>query len=233
MLRLLVTNEQITALWHKIEQLENKIIANQAISSDSMQANIKRLKIARNNLLGGRKYYEDAERLVAEVEFDSAFSRRVRKWSYTWGSLILIYLLLWLFGLVAATIQISQGNVANLVPPVPGLDPNIFLTALVAGVLGGVTGALRSLWVHVAQKQDFDPQHGMWYFLNPLMGLVLAVLMYWIFFAGILSAVGEPSGTGIFILYVLSWLSGFQQNVALQLVKRALNFILGGPKSDN
>ena len=61
-------------------------------------------------------------------------------------------------------------------PPVPGLDPNIFLTALVAGVLGGVTGAMRSLWVHVAQKQDFDPQHGMWYFLNPLMGLVLAVL---------------------------------------------------------
>ena len=88
MLRLLVTDEQITALWHKIEQLEDEIIGNQAISSKSMQANIKRLKIARNNLLGGRKYYEDAERLVAEVEFDSAFSRRVRKWSYTWGSLI-------------------------------------------------------------------------------------------------------------------------------------------------
>ena len=146
----------------------------------------------------------------------------------------MIYLLLWLLATGAAAIQIGQGNITNLVPPVPGLDPNIFLTALIAGVLGGVTGAMRSLWVHVSQKQDFDPQHGMWYFLNPLMGLVLAVLVYWIFFAGILNAVAdEPSGTGIFVLYVLSWLSGFQQNVALQLVKRALNFILGGPRSHN
>ncbi|MFQ5409728.1 MAG: hypothetical protein ACE5FI_15065, partial [Anaerolineales bacterium] len=234
MLSLLVTDAQITDLWHKIEKLERSIIQNHAINSDDMEVNIKRLKIARNNLLGGRRYFEDAERLVAEVEFDGAFSQRVRAWSYTWGTAIFAYLLTWLVAVGYAGIQVGRGNSGNLVPPMPGLDPNIFLTALIAGVLGGVTGGLRSLWVHVAQEQDFDPQYRMWYFVNPVMGLVLAILIYWIFFAGILNAVAnEPSGTGVFILYVLAWLSGFQQNVALQLVKRALNFILGASKSDN
>ncbi|MEK7324965.1 MAG: hypothetical protein AAB217_06870, partial [Chloroflexota bacterium] len=90
----------------------------------------------------------------------------------------------------------------------------------------GVTKSFFSLATHVS-KQDFDRQHLMWYLTSPLMGAVMGVFVVMATQIGIftLSGGNTAGGSAVYILYVLSWLAGFQQNIALKLVERAIEVV--------
>lgn len=235
MVSLLVTDQRINDLWTRIEALEKMVVADENSRPSRQTVNLENLKGARNLLLGGRKNFEDAQRYVAEVEASLQMVGRVRRWSYTYGLLVLAYNLLWL--VLLAWGYASARWVANFFGSSAVVDAEfgftIWITVL-SGGLGGVSGALYALWVHVAKEQDFDRQHLMWYLTNPLMGCVLGIFVFMVAQVGIvtLSGGGASTGNALFILYILAWVAGFQQNVAYQLVQQAINLILKPKEPD-
>ena len=144
---------------------------------------------------------------------------RLKSWSISYGALLLIYNLAWL---VALGVGLTYSKQVATFFAGTGVDQVFFITILRGG-LGGVSGALRSMWVHIAKDRDFDPQFLMWYIINPILGTVLAIFAYWVAQLGLVAVTGTgTTGNGVFVFYVLGWLVGFQQNVAYQLVEQAI-----------
>lgn len=227
MVDIIVTDRRIDELWARIEAAENLAVMDASSLPAQRIANLENVKAARNLLLGGRKNYEDASRYVAEVESDLFYVERVRSWSYTYGLLVLLYDIIWLAMLV---VGFSAGRtVASRFAGMDVLTPEFALTVwvtILSGGLGGVSKSIYSLAQHVS-KQDFDRQHLMWYITSPLMGAVMGVFVVMVAQVGVVTLSGgqAATGTALFILYILAWLAGFNQNVALQLVEQAIKFV--------
>lgn len=235
MVEKLITDERVEQLWQRIEAAEKAVVADVNSLPAQRTASLENLKAARNLLLGGRKNFEDSQRYVAEAEADVMYAGRVRRWSYTYGLIVLLYNLLWLgllvFGYASAE-RITQ-LFASTLPESYGFA--IWVT-LLAGGLGGVSKSLFSLASHVS-KQDFDRQHLMWYFTSPLIGTVLGIFVYMFAqmgMAGAGAAIGlETAGLtekAGFTFYLLAWVVGFQQNLVLELVERVKKVLLPDEK---
>jgi hypothetical protein len=100
------------------------------------------------------------------------------------------------------------------------------------GGIGGVTGALISLVKHIAIDQDFDRQHMMWYVASPIVGYGVGAIIFMIIRAGLLSLTGPSNISSPFIMYVLAWMGGYQQNIFTDIVKRVLKLFEIGKKEE-
>jgi hypothetical protein len=228
MVERLITNERVDQLWRRIETAEKQAVSDDSSLPHQRTANLENLKAARNLLLGGRKNYEDAQRYVVEVEADLLYAGRVRRWSYTYGIFVLLYDLLWLGLLIVGVLSgraVSERFAIDGTLLTAEFTLTIWVTIL-AGGLGGVTKSFLSLGTHVS-KQDFDRQHLMWYITSPLMGAVMGIFVVMATQLGIftLSGGNTAGGSAVYILYILGWLAGFQQNIALKLVERTIEVV--------
>ncbi len=236
MVALLITEPVLRTMWERADRAQQLI--NERIDSVPLARQLLSLvERARNEILAGRGHYEEAERALSEVEYRVAFAERVQRWSYTYGLGILAYELVWL--IVLALVGINLGNIvsgllsSSLITPLSqasgstslASDITIGATSILWGGLGGVVGALYALWRHVARLQDFSKQYTMWYITNPIMGITLGVFIFLVIRAGMFSLTAGASSQGItsaFAIYVMAWIAGFQQNVALDIVRRIL-----------
>jgi hypothetical protein len=224
----LITDERVDQLWRRIEVAEKQAVSDDSSLPHQRTANLENLKAARNLLLGGRKNYEDSQRYVVEVESDLLYANRVRRWSYSYGLLVLLYNLLCLGLLILGVLSsraVSERFAIDGTLLTAEFTLTIWVTVL-SGGLGGVSKSIFSLATHVS-KQDFDRQHMMWYLTSPLMGAVMGVFVVMATQIGIftLSGGNTAGGSAVYILYILSWLAGFQQNIALKLVERAIELV--------
>ena len=79
----------------------------------------------------------------------------------------------------------------------------------------------------MARDRDYDPQFALWYYSNPLMGLLLGGLAYILMQVGILAVSGgEPITPSPYTTWVLAFAVGFQQNLAFSLLNTVLNRII-------
>lgn len=219
MIKFLITDQRVDALWVRIEEVEKRAVGDNNLGAGDRRKALDNIRNARNLLLGGKQNYEDALRYVVEVESDMIQATRLKSWSTSYGGLLLVYNLFWL---VALGVGLTYSKQVATFFAGTGVDQVFFITILCGG-LGGVSGALRSMWVHIAKDRDFDPQFLMWYIINPILGTVLAIFGYWVAQLGLVAVTGTgTTGTGVFVFYVLGWLVGFQQNVAYQLVEQAI-----------
>ena len=235
MVALLVTDERLHDFWKRADQAQKDV--NTRINSLPIARTLlDQIQCARNEILAGREYIEEAERALNEVEYRILLSERVARWSYSIGGGLAIYeILLFVFailGLLFAApwllnyVQVQAAGPASPTWPTEQWAHDIVLVfnSMMWGVLGGVTGALYALWIHIAREQDFDKQYTMWYLLSPVGGLVVGAFIFLVVRLGIfsLTAGQETSITSPLILYALAWLAGFQQNVVYDLVKSFL-----------
>lgn len=225
MIKFLITDERVDELWRRIDAAEKRAVGDNNLGSGERREALDNIRGARNLLLGGKQNYEDALRYVVEVESDLTQATRLKSWSLSYGVMLLAYNIAWLAGL---GVLLTYSKQVTTVFAGSGVDQTFFITVLCGG-LGGVSGALRSMWVHIAKDRDFDPQHLMWYLINPILGAVLAIFAFWVAQLGLVTMSGGTgsgaTGNGVFVLYVLGWLVGFQQNVAYQLVEQAIKMI--------
>ncbi len=211
-------------------------------------------------LVGGKGYDKEAlvilhdarqllwmapERLVDaeyKVKYVRALIERHRQ-SDTWGRVhgrrILVYELAWLVLFLGAFIlvQLGQGYInawiAALVGPSQvnyGAILVPFGVSLMWGGIGGVVGALYSLWWHVAQKQDFDRRYTMWYLVQPIMGFILGGIVYLIISTGFLALQGSvpsvESAIGVQLFPALvAVLGGFRQQFVYELLERIIRVL--------
>lgn len=221
-LYMLVTNDSIKTLWARIDQLEMNLIEQMSPNVPRRAVSLNQLQKARELLLSGRDKYDDARRLVAEVDNDLNYIPKVRLWSRRYGWWLLLYSVGWwalfLVGAVLVTSWIDRAGIA--LGSFATVDiQRLWLTTMFGGG-GGVLAAIWSLKRHIADLQDFDSQHLMWYITTPLNGAMLGVLLYLASRAGLLISGEDPVIE--YLLYAVALAVGFRQNVIYDIIRRLL-----------
>lgn len=224
----LITQERVDRLWEEINETYTYVIADVRGYYHSTEQSIAELKRARELLLAGAEHFDNAEEAVKRVKSRLRLERKVRQWSRTRGVWLAVYLTLWLMVLTIATLLTSRVYEIALVL-VPDWMAATFLPALYGG-LGGVVGALWVLIKHMVRRRDFDPIHTPWYVLNPILGMALGAITYFLLRASTLILglntvpLGDPGEQ--FGLYFLSVVVGFNQNVLWALIDRVIGAVI-------
>jgi hypothetical protein len=105
-----------------------------------------------------------------------------------------------------------------------GPDMVYLLVTMIWAGFGGAVGAISSLVQHIAQDQDFDIQHGMWYLGSSPMGIAVGAATFLLVRTGLLSLMESPADIqSPIIIYFLGFLVGYRHNVFTELVQRVLN----------
>ncbi len=191
---------------------------------------MEKVEKARNLLVEGKQNYEEADRLLSEVEYRIEYIQRVKQASRKVGPILFAYELVLFFLLAAGFYALNiheslavfrEAIIFNTVDFVQ------FLNSLIWGSLGGIVGALFALWKHIASDQDFDPQYSLWYITTPILGIGLGAFVFLVVQAGFFSLTAGGEGGEIIrsalIIYVLAWICGFKQNVVYEIVRRILD----------
>jgi len=227
MVAFFVTDERMEALWRRADKVQAEVpekIQNLYLARQLLDA----IQSARNALMAGREYFEEAERYVNEVDYRLAFGERLKAWSSSWGSLLFLYEVLWALLFVWGMFRLGDAAFASAGSPFLYI-----LSSMLWGGIGGVTGALLALIRHITKYQDFDIQHRMWYLGSPIMGGVVGLFLYGAIQVGLLSLTNGDINSP-FIIYVLAWLGGYQHNVFTDIVKRVIKaFEIAGSASEN
>lgn len=216
----------------RIQERVTKLINLRATAIELLD----KVQMGRSLLLAGRENFDEADRLISEVEHAVEMKNKVIVGSKRVAPWLFIYEATWLVGLGWSTFILA----GNPVPTTTGATSNLInlnqlLTSLCWGGLGGVVGAFFALWKHVAVEQDFDSQYAMWYLTNPIMGVALGGFVFLVIQAGFLSltagATGSEAIKSALVIYVLAWVCGFKQNVIYEIVRRILDVFKVDPES--
>lgn len=232
-----VTPERIQALHeratHALERIKSEV--NTIELAGQLFDKIER---GRQLLFEAEDNFEEAERLIVEVEHRLDFIARVKQASRTVGLRLFIYELVVFVMLIAVFVITNiepQASQINQASPFASVNLVQFINTLLWGGFGGVVGAFYALWKHIAAEQDFDPQYALWYITNPLLGVALGAFVFLVFQAGFFSlTAGMEENVTIrsaLVIYVFAWVSGFKQNVVYEIVRRILDVFrveLGG-----
>lgn len=226
MIALFVRDEDMKELWERASKAKRDVISsiNNASTAEEL---LNQIEYARNELLAGKENYEQAERLISEVEYRVAFNQRVLRLSSSWGLGLFIYETLWALGLLLFLFLVlgPAAFSSAAIPSSKWSSPDVvfLLGSMTWGALGGVIGAWLSLVKHISLDQDFDRQHVLWYINSPVMGIGVGAVIFLILRAGLLSITGPSEAINSpLVIYLLAWLSGFQQNVFTDMIRRLL-----------
>jgi hypothetical protein len=162
----------------------------------------------------------------------------LRRWSYTWGSFVFFYALVWLVAFVIGILATEP--LREMLGPASGDIAAVraaWLSSL-AGGIGGVIAILYSLYWRVAMKQDFDRQYIMVYLVRPIMGFILGAVIYFIIGAGFLvfNVIANPqsgadnvmqSDTVVALQILTGWIAGFRQRTVFEAVDKLVQRFLG------
>ncbi|MDW8325580.1 MAG: hypothetical protein RMK99_03340 [Anaerolineales bacterium] len=225
LVNLFITEDLLKKTWSKIEALENEITVSREISTGAGYVLLDRLRAARNFLLHHRDRYEEAQQEIAQVDFRFTRIRKIEwfeKPPLIFGWLVLVTVALavvaaWgvgqLGGLEAVLARMSSKEVSTA-------STLSFIIAIWAGGLGGVTVGFYSLWRHVAQLKDYDPEFALWYYVNPIMGLLLGVFVFMFSNANIVQF------TTNWAVFLLAYAVGFQQQLVFGILNGIVNRLL-------
>ena len=229
-----VPDGQLLNMWLDIDAVEKEIVSTPGISRKLAEQLLDRLSVARNKLMADRNFYEEAGKQLALVKY--RLNRNKRSSRDQQPRFILGYLL-FSIALLAVGFVITAPLSAIIGPQIAiqGFAFDVVWQAILWGGIGGVTGALYGLWKHVAAEEDYDPQFALWYYTNPLMGIVLGAFVYVLMQLSLPAIFGGGSENiqpSPYLVYVLAWAVGFQQNLAFTLVNSVLkSFMKMTPES--
>ncbi len=234
-----ISRERFEQLEREIDELYNLIPQVLAGSKGHDKEALVILHDARQLLWMAPERLVDAEYKVKYVRALIERHRQSETWGRIYGRRLLVYELAWLVLFLGTFIlvQLGQGYINAWITALVGstkvnygaiLVP--FVISLMWGGIGGVVGALYSLWWHVAQKQDFDRRYTMWYLVQPIMGFILGGIVYLIISTGFLAIQGTvpsvESAIGVQLFPALvAVLGGFRQQFVYELLERIIRVL--------
>lgn len=218
MIELLVTDDDMLAMWRRAEQAQNTV-KRQISTLYIARPLLNHIQAARNELMAGKANYEDAERHINEVEFRVQLSIQLDKLAKTTIPRLYIYLASW-FVLTLALLFILGENIFSA----KGSSLYFLAGSMLWGGLGGLIGALMPLIKHFSVEQDFAPRHTWWYITSPFVGSVMGAIIYLFMMLGSLSITSGDISSPV-ITYILAGLAGYQHKVFTNLVKRMLKVL--------
>lgn len=228
-LKLFVSDDLLMKTWSDVAELEAEVVNSRRISGAPGNELLDRLRNARNLLLNGRDKYEEAQQEIARVHFRFTRIRKIE--AYEEAPFV--------FGWVIATLVMVVVGFANINGLTTFTEPIfaalksvlqiedqstfsgvVFWSSVWFGAAGGVTGAFYALWTHVANKKDYDPEFAIWYYTNPIMGLLMGA------FAFMFSNVGVVTFASPLAIFIIAFALGFQQNLFFGLINGLIKRLL-------
>ncbi len=234
LLKLFINDDLLVALWNEIGRVEQEVVELRGSSPKMVTEMFDRLTLARNLLLADRDEYEDALRHVNIAKNNIL---RVRNSNATQRPFVIQLFLYAIVGL-SAWLFVAGPSIATLLGnrvEVVGIPTQVLWNSVLWGGIGGLSAALYALVKHV---EDYDPQHAVWYYLSPIVGLFFGPLV------ALLADVGLPAFVQLVgsapgdmevrpaVMYLLAWAVGFKQNLLIQLINGVLARIVPGLKAD-
>ncbi|MFB3881111.1 MAG: carboxypeptidase-like regulatory domain-containing protein [Armatimonadota bacterium] len=147
---------------------------------------------------------------------------------HSWGAAICIYEVVFLIVLLLLALRGDRWLSSLLGEQPPGWLP--IAPYCLWGALGGVIAGLFGFYRHAAAR-DFDRGYVAYYFLKPIVGLVLGPLVYLFARAGLVAV--QADGREITrpeLLYLGAFVLGFGERYSLDLIDRVAGAIFG-PKT--
>jgi hypothetical protein len=233
------------ALHQQIDDLYKQVATEFSSPPEKAERALSLLREARQVLLETPEEYVSAEYRTMQVRAMLDRVRESRKQSGYYGPRILVYetgwLVFFLAGLILAAplarwlTLIAQTGVAN---EAALLNIYPILNTMIWGGIGGVVGALYSLWWHISEQQDFDRHYLTWYLVQPLLGLVLGGIVFLLMAGGFLLLqvnLQDPNAaTAARLLpYLTAVLAGFRQNFVYEQFNRLMALFTPAPRSGN
>ncbi len=222
----------------QIDRLYKEISEEFSTPPDIAQKQLETLRDARQLMIDSPEEYGTAEYRVMQVATSVQRRRQSRQQGRILGPWLFLYLSFWLLVLTAGLMfanfitdfirvwgRIAGDQLQNLSP--------IFNTMLWGGI-GGVVGGLYALWYHIADRQDFDKHYSMWYYAQPLMGLVLGAITFLIIAGGFLIVqvnITDPDAAAgaRLIPYLVAVLAGFKQDFVYDQLERVVTIFAPPP----
>lgn len=191
--------ERVEALSKRIDDLYSQVAGGAITGAATAGECMLYLRKARDKELEDPRQYDEAEYLVNVAAYMVTHATQVRQWSYTYGTVIFIYGLIWL-GLFSAALVLDELLVVwfrTFNPSVPAtaqtmMDVFAPYETIVWGGVGGILGLLYSLYKHVSNR-DFDRQFVIWYFIQPFMGMLTGAIVHLFIVAGLFTLLGAES----------------------------------------
>jgi hypothetical protein len=114
----------------------------------------------------------------------------------------------------------------------------LFISTLAWGGIGGVTSALWSLYHHISVERDYDPVENLWYYSQPVLGMVLGGIVFLVLGSGFLvvqvDLAAQDAALGARLLpAAIAVVAGFRQSMVLDLIERIVSLIVPGQTETN
>lgn len=222
--------ERRDALDREIERLYDVVATELSDNNDDVSFALKTLSEAQDIVLEDIRQYDLALYRVAMVKTMLVRRRNLKRWSYTWGSFVFVYAIVWLAFFITAIVFTGDINktIQSLASQSGGLAAasTAWYSALAGGV-GGIIGILYSLYWRVAVKQNFDRQYIMYYLVQPIMGFMLGAVTHLIITAGFLTfnASGATSQITVILQMVIGFVAGFRQRLVYEMIDKIVQKI--------
>ncbi len=221
----------------QIDKLYKDISEEFSTPPDVAQKLLEMLREARQLMIDTPEEFGNAEYRVMQVATAVARRRQSRRQARFLGPWLFLYLGFWMAVFTAGLVfagQITEyvriwGRIGQ--PQLDNLSP--ILNTMLWGGIGGVVGALYALWYHIADRQDFDKHYSMWYYVQPLMGLVLGAITFLILAGGFLivqvNLADANAATGARLIpYLVAVLAGFKQDFVYEQLERVVSIFAPG-----
>lgn len=235
-----VTDERLDTLWAEIEALQNELAESTEGNRQRFDVYQKELLQAYTLLLQNRANYDDVRAIVYRIKGETAQDRQIAQDIQKYKPRLLVYFVVML--VVWGVLMLLEPRFTSMVVDVLGLEAlGLIYHPTLFGMLGALVNGYFNLNKYTVQERNFDPAHLSWYLMNPLIGAVMGLLMTLVFGTGIVSTIGisvfEQSQTAVvgqypFLLWVLCFLAGYNQNIVLNLLSRTFNMLRGEDNDD-
>lgn len=231
----------LNALDREVDALYEKTAT--LLSGDRQEATVAFdiLRRVRLILLKEPEQYATAEYLVNQVRARVNQIEQSLEGGRAYGPRIFGYQTVWMviLSVVALITTVNGASFAAWVAYFLGvpLDSEqlnwavLFISTLAWGGIGGVTSALWSLYHHVSVARDFNPVENLWYYSQPVLGMVLGGIVFLVMGAGFLvvqvDLAAQDVALGARLLpAAIAVVAGFRQNMVLDLIERIISVIL-------
>jgi hypothetical protein len=225
----------------KIDSLYKEISEEFTTPPDVAQKMLDMLREARQLMIDSPEEFGNAEFRVMQVAAMMQRRRQSRRQARFLGPWIFFYLTFWLLLFTAGLLFNNQVTefVRQWGRILPEQLSNVspIINTMLWGGIGGVVGGMYALWYHVADRQDFDKHYSMWYYVQPLMGLVLGAITFLILAGGFLIVqvnIADPNASAgaRLIPYLVAVLAGFKQDFVYDQLERVVSIFAPGSKTD-
>ena len=242
-------------LFKEIDALVVEAAQVLSVDMEGLEQALSLLREARDISVETPRQFDEAEYRVAKVRAKLEQRKTSGRWSVVYGYPVLLYEVAWFLLLLASLLfdhrlaefiaDITKTTFSDLTVPLSLEHIFPYWNTMAWGGIGGVVGALYSLYWHAAKVKDFDKQYVMWYIVQPIMGVILGGIVYLIIAAGFISiqvlAAQAPTFTeaaqamanpAIKAFHsVVACVAGFRQRFVYEMLDRVVQVLTPQPKT--